>query len=177
MYIWVGVDVENQLLEVKEKTMEVEKKLGFANSNFTLPLHISLKISFKVDDNIYQKVINKITTYYRSLKPFEVEVKDIENFNTIVWIRMVNNKMIDQIHDDLNKMLFKEYNVGLHQYDLDYAFHTTLFMDNDTVKVNKAYEMIKDVKLPSKLMINKFVVGTSKDGSLGSYAVVDTVEL
>ena len=37
MYIWVGVEVESQIVEIKKSAFEIEKKIGFENSNFTLP--------------------------------------------------------------------------------------------------------------------------------------------
>ena len=46
MYIWVGADVDSQLGEIKELTNDTEKALGIVPSVLTLPLHISLKISF-----------------------------------------------------------------------------------------------------------------------------------
>ena len=50
MYIWTGADVDSQLGEIKELTKRAEGELGFVHSNFTLPLHVSLKMSFYVDD-------------------------------------------------------------------------------------------------------------------------------
>ena len=50
MYIWLGINVSDQLREVEAKAREVEDRIGFANSNFTLPPHVSLKISFPVQD-------------------------------------------------------------------------------------------------------------------------------
>ena len=44
MYIWVGIKVEDQLKMVKAQAQRIENEIGFDHSNFTLPLHISLKI-------------------------------------------------------------------------------------------------------------------------------------
>lgn len=177
MYIWIGIDVDNQLEKIKTKAIKIEKDLNFLNSNFTLPLHISFKITFLVDENIHNDVINTILDYYYSLKEFDVETSGIENFNSIIWIKMKQNNILDKIHDDLNDLLLKKYNIGLHPYDLDYLFHTTLFMEGDEEKINKAYQLIKDEVLPNKLTVNKLVIGTSQTGKLGSYSIYKTVNL
>jgi 2'-5' RNA ligase len=177
MYIWIGINVDEQLKIIKEKSFIIEKKLGFENSNFTLPLHISLKISFEVENSVYLNVIQTIAEYYQTLNAFEVDVKGIEKCEVVIWIRMFSNKSISKIHDDLNEILKNKYNVGLHEYDLDYKFHTTLFMDNDTEKIDKAYDLIRNEVLPSKLIANKFVIGTSESGKLGTYSVYKTVKV
>lgn len=177
MYIWIGINVDGQLCDVKEKALEIDRNLCFKNSCFTLPLHISLKISFPVDDSRFQAVIGDIVEYYQSLKPFQIAIKGLEKDKNILWIRMVNNKEIDQIHDGLNEMLLEKYGVGLHEYDLDYKFHTTLFMDDDEEKISKAYELIKDIELPHSLIIDSFLIGTSKSGALGTYSVFKEIKV
>ena len=64
MFIWVGIDVDSQLKEIKECTQTVENELRFKYSNFKLPLHISLKISFEVTDDMFENVIEDILEVY-----------------------------------------------------------------------------------------------------------------
>ena len=177
MYIWIGINVDDQLSGIKEKAAKIDREAEFKNSCFTLPLHISLKISFPAESADFQSVIDDITDYYRSIKPFEISVKGFEKDRNIVWIRMVNNREIDKIHDDLNEMLLSKYKVGLHEYDLDYKFHTTLFMDDDEDKISKAYELIRDVRLPKSLNINRFLIGISDSGNLGTYSIYREIKV
>ena len=177
MYIWVGVEVESQIVEIKKSAFEIEKKIGFGNSNFTLPMHISLKISFPVDDSVANDVIYDIEQLYRLVTPFEIGVDRIECYENISWIRYKQNDKIDEIHDRLNAMLFEKYGVGLHEYDCDYKFHTTLFMENNEEKIRSAYEMIKNVYLPQKISVNKLLIGVSESGKLGSYRVFREVNI
>lgn len=177
MYIWVGVEVESQIAEIKKSAFEIEKKIGFENSNFTLPMHISLKISFPVNDSVANAVIYDIERLYRLVTPFEIGVDRIECYENISWIRYKQNDKIDEIHDRLNAMLFEKYGVGLHEYDCDYKFHTTLFMENNEEKIRSAYEMIKNVYLPQKISVNKLLVGVSESGKLGSYRVFREVNI
>lgn len=177
MYIWVGIDVDSQLWDIKHTAYSAEKEIGFKNSNFTLPLHISLKISFPVDDGIYLDVVQALTEYFKTLSPFEICVKGIENETSIVWIRMSHNETLNKIHDKLNSMLLDSYGVGLHEYDGDYKFHTTLFMEDNNEKTDIAYDKVKNIKIPEKLIANKFVIGISDTGALGTYRVFRTVKV
>lgn len=175
MYIWLGIDVDSQLDEIKEETKRIEKEIGFIHSNFTLPFHISLKISFNIKNEDYNSVIDDLTSYFQTLNQFIISVKGIEYENTIAWIMMNTNQYLNDIHDQLNKLLGDKYHVPLHEYDLDYKFHTTLFMDDDQEKVKKAYDLIKDNYVPSFLVANKFLIGMSEEGKLGTYKVIKEI--
>lgn len=177
MFVWVGADVDCQIKEIKNAAFVAEKEIGFKNSNFTLPLHISLKISFPVSDSIKNDVIDDIENFYKTLTLFDILVDRIEYCDNISWIRYKQNDKIAAIHDHLNSMLYEKYGVGLHEYDCDYKFHTTLFMDDDTDKVRKAYEMVKDTYVPKCISVNKLVIGTSESGGLGTYRVIREVHI
>ena len=177
MYVWTGINIDSQVADIKTRVKAVEESIGFDNSIFTLPFHISLKISFKVDDEIYPEVINTIFGYYKTLEPFDIEVSGIEIENTIVWIRMKENTHINRIHDDLDRILMEKYGVPRHEYDLDYKFHTTLFMDSDEEKIAAAYEQITGAKVPAMLRADKLLIGASESGALGSYKVTHNIEI
>ena len=172
MYVWIGIDVDSQLFEIKEKVRKIEEEKGFENSVFTLPFHISLKISFSLENDLFDDVKADIINIFDEFEPFYINVHGIEFENTICWIRMVRNLSLDGLHDRLNCVLLEKYGVPLHEYDMDYKFHTTLFMDNDFAKVNEAYGKLGRVNIPSELLANSFVIGTSESGALGTYKVV-----
>ena len=175
MYIWIGIDVDEQLKELKNEAKLIETKIGFEKSNFTLPYHISLKISFEINDNNLEQIVNDISDIYSGIEPFYIDVKEIEYHNTIAWIMIKENKSLYFLHDKLNSLLFEKYNISLHEYDTDYKFHTTLFMDVNSNKVSDAYEEIKKCKTPKKLLAHKFVIGTSPNGEFGTYKVVKEI--
>ncbi len=172
MFIWIGIDVDSQLEEIKNKAQTVEQEVGFVNSNFTLPLHVSLKISFPIDNALFDSVKADIISVFDESEPFEIKVRGIEYENNICWIRMERNDILDKIHDMLNFVMLEKYGIPLHEYDLDYKFHTTLFMDGNSDKVRSAREMLGNVYIPSRLSADKFVIGTSENGALGTYRVV-----
>ena len=175
MYVWTGIDVERQLTAVKQRAWKINDALVFENFCTTLPLHISLKMSFWVDGAIVNEVMNTIEKYYATIEPFEISLKGIEDEGCIVWIRMDECAELNRVHDDLNRILSERYGVGLHEYDCDYKFHTTLFMGREEEKIHAAYAQIKDEPLPQKLVANRFVIGGSESGELGTYAVFRTL--
>ena len=172
MYVWIGIDVDSQLDKIKEKAQKIEQNIGFKNSNFTLPLHVSLKISFFIEDNIFESVKADIINIFDDFNAFDISVKGVELENNICWIRMERNSSLDGLHDRLNSVMLEKHGIPMHEYDMDYKFHTTLFMDDDINKVRNAYSELGEVYVPNKLMANKFVIGTSESGALGTYKVV-----
>ena len=62
-----------------------------------------------------------------------------------------------------------------HDCDNHYLFHTTLFMCEDKEQSGAAFEAVKKAPLPKKLRIDRLVIGTSPDGTVGTYQVIKTV--
>lgn len=176
MVVWVGIDVDSQYGEIKDVVRRVEKQVGVDHSNFTLPWHVSLKISFMVEEKDFHAVEDVITAIFDRTEPFEIAVKGIEHHDNICWVRMQENPCLNALSEELNYTLRDKFGVPLHEYDLDFKFHTTLFMDDDTEKVAKAYEKVKDISVPDKLMASRFVIGTSESGALGTYKIHKIIE-
>ena len=176
MYIWVGINVEEQLKEVRSAVDGVFEKIDISNVTCQLPLHISLKISFEIENSLFENVLNDIIAVYNEQEPFEIKVKGIEKHENIEWIRMYSNEKIEALATSLNMMLRDKYGISLHKYDLDFIFHTTLFMDDNVEKINAAHRLLGDVALPQSLIANTFVIGTSETGKNGTYRVYRTVD-
>ena len=175
MFVWVGINIEEQLKETRRAVDGVFEKIDISNVTCQLPLHISLKISFEIENELFDSVLNDIVSIYREQKPFEIEIKGIEKHENIMWIRMYSNEDLEALATSLNIMLKEKYNIPLHEYDLDFIFHTTLFMDDDAEKINSAHQLLGDFNLPQTLVANKFVVGKSETGENGTYRVYKTV--
>ena len=56
------------------------------------------------------------------------------------------------------------FTVDEDEYDYDFKFHSTLFMDENIDKINEIYEKIKDIDVSSTEVIDTIVIGESKDG-------------
>lgn len=175
MYIWIGINIDEQLKKIKHSARKIEEQIGFNRSCFMLPLHISLKISFYVDDEKSKIVISDISNFLQNIEQFAINVKDIELNHNICWIRMKSNEKLNQIHNQLDNMLLEKHNIPLHEYDLDYKFHTTLFMDNDELKVKEAFDLVKNFKFPNTVFASRFLIGTSPDGYLGPYKIIKEI--
>ena len=177
MYVWTAINIDDQLNEIKAQAQVIEQKMNFANSAFTLPSHISLKISFFVDDKIYPCVLQTLLDYYKTAKPFSVDVNDIEIEDTIVWIRIKENDTLRHIHKELDRILQEKHNILPHKFDLDFKFHSTLFLDSDKEKISAAYDQIKNVVLPLSLCADKLIIGASASGDIGTYRVTHNIDL
>lgn len=149
MYIWIGIDTESQLAAIKHEVLKIENNLNLTHS--TLPLHISLKMSFKANDSAREAIINDLLNYSKTLKSFDIETNKINYEDIICWILMKRNKNLDTIHDYLNDFLKQKYDIPLHEYDKDYKFHTTLFMNEDKSKVFAAYKKMQRLRSLQKL--------------------------
>ena len=175
MFVWVGINVEEQLKETRMAVDRVFERIDISNVTCQLPLHISLKISFEIKNELFDSVLNDIIDIYNAQKPFEIKVKGIEKHENIMWIRMYSNEDLEALATSLNVMLRDKYGVPLHEYDLDFIFHTTLFMDDDAEKINAAHNLLGNVCLPETLIANTFVIGKSETGENGTYMVYKTV--
>ena len=177
MYVWIGIETESQLKTIKEKARKIENEIGFLHSNFTLPLHISLKMSFKVSDENFDAVVSDLLDYFKSVKPFEVETSGISFEHVICWISMKRNEQLDRLHDYLNDFLMQKYGVPLHEYDTDYKYHTTLFSDSNEEKVLMAYKLIEQEQIPKTINANTILIGFSDSGNLGTFKIKHTIKL
>ena len=177
MFVWVGINIEEQLKETRRAVDGVFEKIDISNVTCQLPLHISLKIPFNIENELFESVLNDIVSIYREQKPFEIEIKGIEKHENIMWIRMYSNEDLEAFATSLNIMLKEKYSIPLHEYDLDFIFHTTLFMDDDAEKINAAHTLLGNLALPKNLIANTFVIGTSETGKNGTYRVYKTVEV
>lgn len=177
MFVWVGINVEDQLKEVRMAVDSVFEKIDISNVTCQLPLHISLKISFEIENKLFESVLTDILDIYNAQKTFEIKIKGIEKHENIEWIRMYSNEQLEALATSLNMMLKDKYGIPLHEYDLDFIFHTTLFMDDDADKINAANELLGNVYLPQTLEANTFVIGTSETGKNGTYRVYKTLKI
>lgn len=222
MHIWVGIDLDSQLTDVRERASAVERELGLACSCYTLPMHVSLKMPFEMEGSVGDAasldgagcggssgagcggsfvaervssaaepywicdggravrgraaaVVRELAAYFAAQTPFSICPLGVENEGGILWIRMERSDRLDRLHDELNGMLAERYGVGLHEYDTDYKFHTTLFMDSDPDMIAEAEARLGSVELPRELRVSRFVIGSSETGALGTYSVLKTV--
>ena len=176
MYIWAGIDVDDQLQAVKAAVKTAEDNLGYTNIYSLLPYHISLKMPFCIDDDKAGSVVKSILGLYEKADRIKASVRGIEKESGIVWIKMIENSSLSSLCDELNEMLKAEYDVDIQEYDVDHEFHVTLFMDDDERFIGRAFDLVKNADIPYELSLNKLVIGISKTGEAGTYKYTVTVK-
>ena len=174
MYLWVGISVKEDFKDMRTRCEKIAAKLEMEDYCFQLEQHISLKMSFEAGTD-FDSIVNDLDELLAREKPFELEVSGIECFNGISWIKFKNNTQIDVLHRKICDLMKDKYHKELHEYDLDFLFHSTLFMDNNQNKIEEAYRLIKDIEIPNRIMVKDFLIGYSETGTLGTYRVLKRI--
>lgn len=171
MYLWTALYIEDNLEEVRDRAITIGEQTGVKCPVNFLPLHVSLKISFRIDDSKQEKCLKLIKDYLSTVGPFSMEVKGYEHVHGVIWIRMNENERLAEIHSHLDELVSREFGVEPDALDLEFIYHCTLFFDEDS-KLDKAMELISAVPLPSKIYARDFLIGASQDGLPGTYSVL-----
>lgn len=177
MYIWVAIDIDEQVSELRENAEKYMRRCGMSSSTFTIPFHISLKISFEISDDKFEGAVSDIRDLYRSLKPFQIAVGGIEKSGSIIWITMQKSAELADIHKRLDEMMLEKYGVIQHEFDKAFLFHTSVIMMNDEELLGEAFDAVKDTNIPEILRAERFIIGSSADGRPGTYGVIEEIEL
>ncbi|MBR5231219.1 MAG: 2'-5' RNA ligase family protein [Clostridia bacterium] len=177
MYIWLAADVSDPLTEVAERIRNHCNAQNLYNPCLTLPLHISLKISFPAEEEKAEAIIEKISAYLASLSPFNVKAMAPQREGNIVWLPMQRNEALEKIHGDLDRLLENSFSVPQHPFDKRFLFHTSLFLGENEENAQAFADRCTDFPLPDTLEIRRFVIGTSPVGKPGTYRVVHEINL
>lgn len=177
MFIWSGINIEDQLPELKRRKAEIEGKLGITDTVVNLPLHVSLRISSQIADEISPRLIDAILEFYITLDPVELFTDGIEREGNIIWLRFKENDEIKSVHHRLCALMKERFAIPLHPFDLEFKYHTTLFLGISEDKLTASYEMVKSVNIPESVTLNRPVIGVSESGLAGTYKIIHTVEI
>lgn len=175
MYIWTAIDVDSQLSALRKTVNDVTEKLKADNSALTLPLHISLRMSFFIADAEYKRAVRDIGEYLRGVRHFEVGINGIEKHGNVVWCAVGGCSELSAIHSDLLEMMSSDFGVGAHSFDNSFIYHSTLFFSEDEQMASEAFEHIKNEPFPEKLTVNSFLIGLSETGKAGDFKVTERI--
>ncbi|MBO5211630.1 MAG: 2'-5' RNA ligase family protein [Clostridia bacterium] len=180
MFLWVGAVFENNAEdEIRSITNKLNENYNLSTVVFSLPQHISLKISFECDD--YKKVIDYIKTQLSVFESFDVEISDVSKIDgSLIWLDISENETLRKIHDLLNYSLLRDFNIPLKSFDGDeFKFHSTLFFDSSINEKHQALidEFKKHFLLPRKYVIKKIKFAISQTLTPGEFEVVDMIVL
>lgn len=163
MYIWIGCDINPKFIEYREKVKEFNADLNLSENALNLPQHISLKITFEMEEGIAKYCIKDIIELLKGTKPFTAKVDKLELYDGgIIWLRMEENEQFKSLHDELDQIAIS-YAVKPHAFDKQFIYHSTILMDENSEKLEAMFEKVKTLPYPEELKINTFLVGTSED--------------
>lgn len=170
MLVLSAILIENQLKELREQALKIGQQMGVKCPLKVLPMHVSLKIGIEVDKENLDFCVDAICDIYSKTEPFSVEVEGLELSGGIVWLRFKENQKLTDLHAALVELGKKRFGSEPDGMDLDFKFHSTLFMDGEK-DLSLAFEELSKVKLPQEITVRNFLIGTSDNGKPEGYSV------
>lgn len=175
MYVWLGVDLDSQLQQLKTVRDGARKQLGMPVDNPDFPMHVSLKISFEVANDVVPQLMDELCNYFATLRPFDIFVDKPELHQNISWLLYKPCVELQTISTYLNNYLLDNYNVPPHEYDTDFKYHSTLFLDGTPEQIAQGFDVLNKFSFPQKVTANTFCIGLSNTGENYTYKVIHRV--
>ena len=176
MYLWIGCKLPADYeTEIRTLCLQKNESLGLNTVAFSLPQHISLKISFDSPDT--EKMITHLETFFAKLPPFEVKIKALDQMGSILWLTVEENPVLQNLHHELDRILEHQFQIPQHPFDCNFQFHSTLFLDDDTEKIGKMAGALESHCFARTLQVDTILLGTSPTGTAGDYRVVKEIKL
>ncbi len=164
MYLWIGCKLPDEFeTAIRSRCLALNETIGLNTVPFSLPQHISLKISFDAGTQ-YPQVIQWMEDALKDRKRFYVNLLPPEQMGNILWLPVVENTALIQLHQMLDLELERRFGIPQHPFDKAFLFHSTLFMDDDTVKISKMAMKLSSLSFPDALEVDTFLIGISTDG-------------
>jgi 2'-5' RNA ligase len=176
MYIWIGCKLPVAFeKEIRQRCLLLNKAIGLDTAAFSLPQHISLKISFEADRP--EEILTFLEHYLSSQQPFTVTLHAPEQMGNILWIPVEENIKLQQLHALLDNQLQERFGIPQHEFDKCFQFHSTLFIDSDVDKLTTMTQALAGCVKTQEMKIDRFLLGLSETGKAGSYRVVREIKI
>lgn len=176
MYIWCGCLLPEEFeKELRSVCTPLARELPLDTVPFSLPQHISIKISFPYDGET-QVLLDCLTELLKHQPPFTVCPGAIERQGNILWIPFGENSHLRYLHNLLDCELNKVFDVPQHIFDKAFQFHSTLFFGPEEA-LEQARLALRSFAMPQALTVSTIVLGVSKTGKAGTYRVVRRIPL
>ena len=170
MYLWMAVDISGALDAVRRAAIRENAAIGLSEVAFSLPAHVSLKISFDLPAETWQAAEADIADILRETPPFSIEVKGLGRAPGCLWIAMKENETLRGLHEKMVDIALR-YGAAPHIFDGDFRYHSTLFLGDDEEKLSRMEEKLRNIPLPQIIQGNAFLIGGSETGKPGDYRV------
>lgn len=176
MYLWIGCKLPEAFSqEIRRYLLSLPGSSAMDLSGFSLPQHISLKISFEAGAK-YAQMLNHLSHLLQLQKPFSVHPIGVESLSSILWICFRENTHLQQLHRMLDTELEHRFGIGQHPFDQQFIFHSTLCMGKAEA-ISALEQQFSSFQFPSELVIDTFLLGISETGDSGSYRVIREISL
>lgn len=176
MYIWIGCKLpEDFEKELRSLCLSLNEDIGLSTDPFTLPQHISLKISFEAGEK-QGEILAWLSTVLSQEDGFYVNLNPAERMGNILWMPVAENPRLQALHQMLDRELETRFGIPQHPFDRCFRFHSTLFMDPDQEKLQQMHERLKGISFDCPLAVDTFLLGISPDGTGGSYRVIEEIK-
>ena len=176
MFLWIGCKLPAEYeAEIRKICLQKNESLGLDTVAFSLPQHISLKISFPSDRA--EEIIAYLEHFFEGFSPFEVKINTIEQMGKILWLTVAENPILQKLHNDLDQVLQQQFQIPQHPFDHHFQFHSTLFLDEDEEKIRQMANDLSGHLFARRLQVDTLLLGISPTGTAGDYTVVKEIKL
>ena len=176
MYIWVGCKLpESFEQEIRSHCLERNRAIGLDTVAFSLPQHVSLKISFQSER--YDEILEDLTAFLTEQTPFFLYIQGAQQAGSILWMPMKENDRLRRLHNELDARLESRFGIPQHEFDKCFLFHSTLFMDVDAGKIAKMQDALTKYPIERELYIDTFLLGLSETGKPGECRIVREIKV
>ena len=176
MYLWTAIDASDALGEIRRRAEAENRDLALNEAAFTLPMHVSLKISFALAEEQAEAAVAEIAAFLGEQPPFPVQVEGLEQQGSLLWIRMQPSDRLRALHDGLDARLEARFGVPQHAFDKSFLFHATQFLEEDVQRVARMLERLRNAPLPAAFSAERYLIGCSESGQPGTYRVIRRAE-
>ena len=145
--------------EIRSICLEPNKKVRLSEDVFRFPLHISLKKSWECED--FAKIQEDIVACLQQKGEFLVRYESPILRRNMIWLPLDASGRLQEIHEDLDRLLAEKYEIPQDPYDRIYEPHISLFTKGQAEKMSQLYELLKEEIRPGTVKIQRFVVGGS----------------
>ena len=172
VFIWTALEMESQMPETKRDIRKIASALGREDLPcFSLPLHLSLKISFPVPDGEAGAVRDAVREIFAGIAPFPVAILGAERRGGLIWLRAEPSPELVSLHETLDRVLSERFGVPQAAYDRHFLFHVTLLQGLTGEEAARALGALEEAILPVRSWAKTWLIGSSPDGIPGTYRI------
>ena len=176
MYIWIGCKLPEEFeTYIRAVCVPMSEKLGLDISGFSLPQHISLKISFEAGEQA-DEILAFLKERLSRERKFYVNPRTPKRQGNILWIPFRPNPPLQHLHNMLDRELKTRFGIPQHEFDKAFFFHSTLCLGPED-RLAEAEALLRDLPLPTSLAIDTILLGVSENKTFDTCRIVGEINL